>query len=179
MNSYFYIDESGKQVGPVEADRLVKIIKPSTLVWAAGMNDWTPAELVSELSAMMKEEPPVVTPPEFREASKKGVPYGSNETGNAQQYTPNPNYDARASRGNGVFSVKPNNWLIWAILSTVCCFFPLGIVAIVFAAKVDSAWERGDYEEAINASGKAKLFTILAFILGIVGYSGWTLFGLI
>lgn len=179
MNSYFYIDENGKQIGPVEADRLVKIIKPSTLVWAAGMNDWTPAELVDELSQMMAEVPPVVTPPEFKEEPKTGVPYGNNMGGSAQQYQPNSNYDPRTSRGTGKFAVKPNNWLVWAILSTICCFLPLGVVAIIYAAKVDSAWERGDYEEAIDASSKAKLFTILTFILGVVGYSGVSLFGIL
>ena len=32
--------------------------------------------------------------------------------------------------------VKPSNNLVWAILTTICCCLPFGIVSIVYAAKV-------------------------------------------
>ncbi len=35
-------------------------------------------------------------------------------------------------------NLKPDNFLVWAILSTVLCCLPLGIVAIVYANKVDN-----------------------------------------
>ena len=38
---------------------------------------------------------------------------------------------------------KPDNYLVWAILSTVFCCLPLGIVAIVKASKVDALWAQG------------------------------------
>ena len=40
--------------------------------------------------------------------------------------------------------MKPDNNLVWAILSTILCCLPLGIVAIVYASKVDGLYNQGD-----------------------------------
>lgn len=65
--------------------------------------------------------------------------------------------------------VKVTNWLVPAIISTLCCCLPLGVVSIVFAAQANSKAEQGNYEEAQKAADKAKLFFILAIALGLVG----------
>ena len=49
---------------------------------------------------------------------------------------------------------KPGNFLVWAILSTIFCCFPLGIVSIVYASKVDGLWYAGDYDGARRAESK-------------------------
>ncbi|MFN3679679.1 CD225/dispanin family protein [Thermosynechococcus sp.] len=46
---------------------------------------------------------------------------------------------------------------------------PFGIVAIVFAAQVNSRLVAGDRAGALDASNKAKLFTLIAFIVGFLG----------
>ncbi len=51
---------------------------------------------------------------------------------------------------------KPDNYLVWAILSTLLCCLPFGIVAIVKSSKVDSLWYAGNHAEAIQASNDAK-----------------------
>lgn len=61
---------------------------------------------------------------------------------------------------------RPNNYLVWSILSTVCCCLPLGIPAIVNATKVDGAWSRGDVAGAMHHSATAKKFTIIAASVG-------------
>ena len=43
---------------------------------------------------------------------------------------------------------KPDNNLLWAILSTVFCCLPLGIVSIIYAIKVDDLYKHGDYQGA-------------------------------
>lgn len=53
-----------------------------------------------------------------------------------------------------------NNYLVPAILSTVFCCLPLGIVAIVFAAQVDTKLAAGDYAGAVDSSNKAKNWAI-------------------
>lgn len=63
---------------------------------------------------------------------------------------------------------KPENYLIQSILVTLCCCLPLGIVAIVYAAQVDSKWNAGDQQGAITASENAKKWSWIAFGLGIV-----------
>ncbi|WP_088281418.1 CD225/dispanin family protein [Kineosporia sp. A_224] len=52
----------------------------------------------------------------------------------------------------------PDNYLVWAILSTVLCCLPLGIVSIVYAAQVNDKWLRGDVAGATESARKAKQF---------------------
>jgi hypothetical protein len=61
------------------------------------------------------------------------------------------------------------NYLVQSILVTLCCCLPLGVVALIFAAQVNSKIAAGDIEGARQASSKAKLFCIIAFVLGLVG----------
>ncbi|MCI5981812.1 MAG: CD225/dispanin family protein [Bacteroidales bacterium] len=63
---------------------------------------------------------------------------------------------------------RPSNHLVWAILSTLFCCLPLGIVAIVYASKVDSLYERGDYSGAQDAADKAKNFVTWSAILAAI-----------
>lgn len=60
------------------------------------------------------------------------------------------------------------NYLVQSILVTLCCCLPFGIVAIIFAAQVNSKLATGDYAGAVEASGKAKMWCWIAFGLGIV-----------
>ena len=66
---------------------------------------------------------------------------------------------------------KQINWvpyLVLSIISTVCCCLPFGIVAIVYSAKINSAMSAGDYAAAEKASKTARIWIIVAFIVGIV-----------
>lgn len=64
---------------------------------------------------------------------------------------------------------KPKSYLALAIISTILCCLPLGIVSIVFAAKVDNSWNAGDFFGAEDFSRKAKRWGIAAVITGLVG----------
>lgn len=68
----------------------------------------------------------------------------------------------------GVPGPKPDNYLVWAILSTLFCCLPLGIASIVFAAQVDGKYNSGDYAGAQESSAKAKKFAMWAAIGGVV-----------
>ena len=48
-----------------------------------------------------------------------------------------------------------NNYLVPAIISTLCCCPPTGIVSIVFAAQVNSKQSAGDIAGAKDAASKA------------------------
>lgn len=67
---------------------------------------------------------------------------------------------------------KPSSNLALAIISTILCCLPLGIVSIVYAAKVDGHWMAGRYAEAQDASRKAKNWAIASIVsvlaLGVV-----------
>lgn len=57
---------------------------------------------------------------------------------------------------------KPFNWLIPAILSTVFCCWPVGIVAIIFASKANSKAAAGDTSGAADARKVAKWSTLIS-----------------
>ncbi len=74
---------------------------------------------------------------------------------------------------------KPDNYLVWAILSTVFCCIPLGIVAIVKASKVDALWAQGLQEEAIEAANDAKKWSIIGAVAGVLGVVLYVVFCLV
>ncbi len=61
------------------------------------------------------------------------------------------------------------NYLVQAIMTTVCCCVPFGIVAIVYAAQVNSKILTQDLEGARNYSRMAKIWSWVAFGCGLVG----------
>lgn len=63
---------------------------------------------------------------------------------------------------------EPDNYLVWAILCTVLCCLPFGIVSIVYSTKVAGLWGQGRYAEAQAASANAKKWAIIGAITGAV-----------
>ena len=64
--------------------------------------------------------------------------------------------------------VRPKNWLVESILVTILCCLPFGIVGIVNAAKVNSLYDQGKYDESIRSSANAKRWTMFGLIAGII-----------
>ena len=69
--------------------------------------------------------------------------------------------------GWGAGTPAPPNHLVWAILSTLFCCLPLGIVSIVFAAQVEGKHSSGDVAGAMESSRKAKLFAMISAGVGL------------
>jgi len=65
------------------------------------------------------------------------------------------------------------NYLTQAILVTLCCCWPIGIVAIISASKVNTHLARGEYEQAVRESENAKKWCWVSFVLGIIVGFGW------
>ncbi len=155
----YHIARDGQQIGvfPRE-DALVRIqqgsIKATDLVWTEGMADWKPAsEVFADVFAAPAQPvlpAPVVSPPMAAAASAGPV--------------------AGASAG---LPPKPENYLVWAILATILCCLPLGIVSIIFAAQVDSKYQAGDYAGAAESSRKAKVFAWWALGVGLFFMVVW------
>ena len=70
--------------------------------------------------------------------------------------------------GQPSYGTPPPNYLVWAILATIFCCLPLGIVSIVFAAQVNSKWATGDAAGAQESSNKAKQWAIWSAVAGVV-----------
>ena len=64
--------------------------------------------------------------------------------------------------------VRPKTWLVESILITILCCLPFGIVGIVNAAKVNSLYDQGLYDESIRVSKNAKKWAMFGLIGGII-----------
>jgi hypothetical protein len=115
-------------------------ILPTDLVWTAGMAEWKPASQV--FGNVAGGPPPLNIPP--------AAP------GPIRPYAP------------ATAAVKPDSYLVWAILSTLLCCLPLGIVSIVYAAQVDSKWAAGDFAGAEASSANAKKFAIISAVSCVI-----------
>ncbi|GAS89526.1 CD225/dispanin family protein [Mycolicibacterium brisbanense] len=78
-------------------------------------------------------------------------------------YPPPPgNFPPQGPQGS-----PPDNNLVWAILCTVLCCLPLGIVAIVKSTQVSGLYAQGRYAEAQKSADDAKKFAMWGAIAGV------------
>ena len=59
------------------------------------------------------------------------------------------------------------NWLVEAILVTLLCCLPFGVVGIIFAAQVNTKQQAGDSEGAEKSRREAAKWTKLGFWIGL------------
>lgn len=146
MKDLYYVNDRQERVGPIDLSEIpMHPINANTLVWRKGMAQWVPAGSIPEVSEYLAPTssfgPTSATPPMPPVGNAGNQSYYSGESG------------------------KPSSYLWLAILTTIFCCIPFGIVAIVFASKVDNLWFAGRHDEAESASKKALNWSLA----GIVG----------
>lgn len=166
MNDYFYIDASGQQKGPIPPSQFSMFnVSADTLVWCKGMADWQRAGAVDELKAYLDND--------ANDANGATPPPTPGAAGTASTASGAPYDNVYHSMGSGTpnqsMPCPPSN-LVWAIVSTILCCLPTGIVAIVYACKVDNLYLMGDYQGAVEASHKARNWAIGGLIASVVFY---------
>lgn len=175
-----YIHTNGSNMGPYSLEQLKGLgISPDTPVWYNGLPDWTPAGVAPatrELFFAPSPDKAIVPAEPSAEAQPAPAPGESAPPvpGGQQGYNPNQGYYGGQGYNPQGYSYGPGqqgpppSYLAWAIISTLCCCMPFGIVAIIYASKVNSLWLRGDVYGAQKASQRAQLWTILAIVLGLI-----------
>ncbi len=63
---------------------------------------------------------------------------------------------------------KPKNYLVESILLLCCCAGILAIPAVIFAVQVDSKYNAGDYQGAIENSENAKKWCLIALCVAVI-----------
>lgn len=84
------------------------------------------------------------------------------------------NDNVQASTQN--YEPRPDNFLVWAILTTLCCCSPFGIVAIYYSGRVNAYHESGNYGKAVESSREAKKWVLVSAVLGVVIWIAYAVF---
>jgi hypothetical protein len=116
--------------------------------------------------------------PQYQQAPQTPPPYqqapGYQQGGyyppagyNQPPYPAQPGY--RPAYPGGVLPNIPS-YLGWAIATLILCFWPTGIVAIVYATKVGNLLAVGDVYGAQEASHKAKQWCWITFFIALAAW---------
>lgn len=85
----------------------------------------------------------------------------------------------RASEATQSPSPHIDNHLVWAVLVTIFCCLPFGIVSIVYAAQVNGMVAAGSIDAARQASENAKMWAWISFTVGLVSFGGFGVWALV
>jgi hypothetical protein len=146
------IGSDQSEYGPVSADQIKEWIaegraNDQTLVQLVGTSEWKPLGAFGEFAA-----PP--TPP-----LASSTPVST---------TPAPVLPAPRE--------PVASYLVPAILSTLCCCLPFGIVAIFYASQVNAKWSAGNEAGAKAAATNARLWCWISFGLGALSHLFWLVY---
>jgi len=88
------------------------------------------------------------------------------------------NFDEGPYHGGGN-AVNVPDYLVWSILSTLCCCPPFGIISIVFSALTMGAKQSGNYAVAMQHAKNAKIFLWIAVGLGLAFWAFYAIINII
>lgn len=145
MDKLYYCILHEQQQGPFTLEELLKRdITLDTPIWAEGMPDWKKASQVFEVARHLRPQP--TTPP--------------------------PSYTSPSAQRDFIVEEYkepcPPSYLVWSVLITLFCCQILGIFAIISSAGVQSAYRRGDYQEAKRKSKRALGLIVFGAIFGFI-----------
>lgn len=176
MDWFYAIDD--QKHGPISEEELKQMLASGSListalVWCEDMGgDWKPAAEVPQLNT--GSAPAGSTPPPTPSSAPAGSAPAATSTGGSQAPATQP------GQAGQVVAVNIPNYLAQSIIASVLCCLPFGIVGIIHAAKVNDLIAQGRIDEARDASNKAKLWTNISVIVGLVGglaYVGLAILG--
>lgn len=164
----YWINHNGVQTGPVDLDAIKEMnLTSSAYVWREGLGDWVKITQMPELQGFY-EMVNVNAEPQPQQASE---PKADGEAVTGQPYQPQQpqvNQQPQYAQPQAPAEPCPPTNLVWAIISTVLCCIPTGIVAIIYALKVTNKYREGDIEGAKRASETGAWWCIATIILGII-----------
>lgn len=158
MRHFFYSDGEN-QFGPYTYEELSSFeLGPDTLIWHPGLESWIELKDSEKLRPLLfKGKKPMMDLPEDQVPE---VFQPENSQTSETQGTGTGFPDAASNK-------PPKNWLLESILVTILCCNPLAVVAIIYAAQVDTAFYDGDRERAEQLSGNAALWVRISFGLSV------------
>ena len=179
MNYWIIINET--EQGPFSIDELSTLsLTPDTPVWCDGMSDWLPASAVPELAPLLQPVQATRTVIETQPAGQQPVPEAASHDTETSAATDSPSpastviYAPVDAIPPGYVALQaaepkcPPTYLVMAIISTIVCFLPLGVCAIICSTKVRKHFRNGDYAKAACMSERTALFIIISIVAWLI-----------
>lgn len=157
----YWINHNGVQSGPHDLEAIKQMgLTSNAYVWREGMADWMKITQMPELQGlfeMASQADDTAAQPAAAPQQTEAVTGTRMEQQPAgQQYMPQP-----------AEPCPPTN-MVWAVLATIFCCIPLGIVGIIYANKVSKCYLTGDLEGAKKASETGAWWIIAAITIGVI-----------
>ena len=175
----YWINQDGVQAGPVTREELEKMsLTDNAFVWRSDMTDWVRITEMSELAgcyqpvasrvvenAGIPEGEPVADAPAMPPIPVEHIVTGTPLPPAAAmpQQVPQPMQQSQQAMPK----CPPTN-LVWAIIATILCCLPLGVVAIIYSTKVSQKYSEGDYAAAEHYSEVSAWWCIGTIVGGII-----------
>ena len=152
MNIFVY--RNGKQEGPFGLDDLQKLgLTPDTMIWYKGLTEWTRASQC-DATAVLFSQPEPPAPPQQPQY---------------QQPVEQPCYDELPPCPESSKTLA----IVLTVLAVICCCnipaMVFGILGISKGSDVSKRYAEGDIEGAENAAKQCKTFTLIGYIVWILG----------
>lgn len=163
----YYAILKGVQIGPIDADNLVSMpgFSGQTMVWHEGLDDWTQAANVAELTSLIGRRVAGPVPPPI-DADPSG---GS---GPRINYYAAPGYPSSSPVAMTPDPLqRPYNWIGWSVFNILAGllfgFFAsiLGVVGLIYAIKANDSYAKCDYAGARSAARTAKTLNLIALVV--------------
>lgn len=173
MNYWIIINET--EQGPYTIEELAGMeLTARTPVWCEGMPEWVPLETVEELAALLPAE--TVETAGVPAETAPAEPAVTDVTPAPEAVTPQATviYAPADAIPPGYVVIQaaeakcPPTYLVLAIISTIVCFLPLGVCAIICSTKIRKHFRNGDLEKARRMSERTALFIILSLVVWLI-----------
>lgn len=172
MEKEYYVVEGDRRIGPLSITQLAQRgLEPSSLVWTAGLADWTRADNVPELAGIISNRTRI-----DEQESAFGGYAQKEQPAPSQYYKPQQQYGMYGNGNMGPGYASPqNNWKTLAIVATVAGFIfsclggIIGIIAWVNASKAENAMRVGADITAQNAWSTCRTLCIISFVITGIG----------
>ena len=166
---YYYL-ENNQQKGPVPAEALrANGVTGETLVWTAGMLQWAKAKDVPDLSKYFTEPdiPLDLVNGSVEETLSQGKWVADTDGGMILGTADEMKLAGGDGKGQAGEGYRPGSHWVLTVLSLLC-FFPLGIVALVYALRVGREYAQGRWQLAERASLLARRWAVAAIVVGVL-----------
>ncbi|MDE5856856.1 MAG: CD225/dispanin family protein [Muribaculaceae bacterium] len=165
----YWLILNNKQVGPFEGEQMSQVdFSAMTPVWHEGLPDWVKAGEVDELRFILGQREAAMMNRYYSDQNVE-APYAQQPMDSQDE----PSWTQPMQSPCNVSPMttaeeRPSNYLVWAIIVTILCNIIMGVIAIIFASKVNTAFDRRDVAAARRNSDRAQWFIIFAIVLGVI-----------